>query len=95
MAGLPLGTNWKSSVAEIVGFEALAQRVEKTHERLGYYSSAAGEVDYFSPKRWAIELKWSAVAHNMSPAFHAAPVPEKFVWTQSNFLDQQPELPRD
>jgi predicted AAA+ superfamily ATPase len=91
MGGLPLPTDWESRVAEMVGFEALSRRADASRERLGYYTSAKGEIDYFSPKRWAIELKWSEVASNISKAYHQIIIPQKLVWTKQNFLKVWPD----
>jgi hypothetical protein len=91
MGGLPVPNEWEAHVAEMVGYEALARRAELSRERLGYFASSSGEVDYFSPQRWAIELKWSEVAHNISKAYHKLVLPQKFVWTKSNFLEEWPQ----
>lgn len=93
MGGLPTPENWEAQVAEMVGFEALARRTEYTRERLGYYAGARGEVDFFSPKRWAIELKWARAALNVSKAYHSLVIPQKFVWTTENFLNEWPREP--
>jgi predicted AAA+ superfamily ATPase len=90
MGGLPQPQNWEDKIAEMVGFEALSRLAEQRHERVGYYSSTRGEVDFFSPKRWAIELKWSHAATNISKAFSSIDVPQKFVWTIENFLVDWP-----
>jgi predicted AAA+ superfamily ATPase len=93
MGGLPESADWEAQLAEMVGHEALARRTETTHERLGYYASSKGEVDFFSPKRWAVELKWSRAALNVSKAYNTLMVPQKFVWTIDNFLSEWPQLP--
>jgi predicted AAA+ superfamily ATPase len=90
MGGLPEPQNWEDKIAEMVGFEALSRLAEQRHERVGYYSSTRGEVDFFSPKRWAIELKWSHAATNISKAYSSIDVPQKFVWTIENFLVDWP-----
>jgi len=90
MGGIPVPENWESQVAEMVGFEAIAQRSEKLRTRIGYYVDKNGEIDYFAPKQWAIELKWSPVAHNISNTFHKISVPEKIIWTMENFLADWP-----
>lgn len=92
VGGLPAKDDWESVVAEMVGYEALARWAQRHQQRIGFYASKRGEVDYFAPKRWAIELKWSPVAHNLSPAFHALMVPEKKVWTQNSFLAEWPRV---
>lgn len=89
-AGIPIRDDWEAAVAEMVGYEELARRAALSRERLGYYSSSAGEIDYFSPKKWAVELKWSEVAHNLSPAYHKIVLPQKIVWTKNNFLKEWP-----
>jgi predicted AAA+ superfamily ATPase len=91
MGGMPLDQEWESQVAEMVGYEEIAKKLEIKNQALGYYASSAGEIDYFSPKRWAIELKWSEVAVNLSKAFHKIILPEKIVWTKNNFLADWPQ----
>lgn len=90
LGGLPMRDDWEAVVAEMVGYEALARRAQQRSEKFGFFTSRRGEVDYFAPKRWAIELKWSPVAHNISPAYFSLSVPEKFVWTQESFLNDWP-----
>ena len=90
MGGLPVSENIEAQIAEMVGFEMLARKSESKKEKLGYFSSSNGEIDFFSPKRWAIELKWSEVASNISKAYHKLIIPQKFVWTKNNFLTEWP-----
>lgn len=90
MGGLPASNDWEPRVAEMVAFDALTRRVSETRERLGYYASSKGEIDFFSPQRWAIELKWSQAALNISKAYNQLVIPQKFVWTMDNFLREWP-----
>lgn len=90
MGGLPVQTDLEPLIAEMVGYETLARISEAKKTRLGYFSNQYGEVDYFSPKRFAIELKWSEAATNISKAFYKCPVAEKTIWTKNNFLIDMP-----
>lgn len=91
MGGLPLDQDvWESQLAEMVAFEALSRKSKEKNHKLGYYASDSGEIDCFSPKRWAIEIKWSEVAHNISKAFHTLVVPQKIIWTKNNFFMDWP-----
>ncbi|MEZ4754111.1 MAG: ATP-binding protein [Bdellovibrionota bacterium] len=73
-----------SRVAEMVAHEFLTRR----HHNLGYFSNKNGEVDFVKPKSWAIEVKWSPVATNISKTYHNLKIPFKQVWTQNNFLNE-------
>lgn len=75
-----------AQLAELVAAEALCRR----YQRLGYLSSRQGEIDFFSPSAFALDVKWSPVAHNLSRAFLNLRMPNKVVWTQNNFLDEWP-----
>lgn len=86
-AGHPIPENWAEKLAEQVAHEFLARRAK----RLGYFSSGKGEVDFFDPKRWAIEVKWASVPRNISRAYFDLLIPRKVVWSQSNFLTDLPE----
>jgi predicted AAA+ superfamily ATPase len=86
-AGHPVPSQSAEKMAEQVAHEFLARRAK----RLGYLSSPKGEVDFFDPKRWAIEVKWSKAPKNLSRAYLDLLIPVKMVWSQSNFIQ---ELPR-
>ncbi len=86
-AGHPTPETWPEKMAEQVAHEFLARRAK----RLGYYSSPKGEVDFFDPKRWAIEVKWAPVPRNISRAYFDLLIPRKVVWSQSNFLSELPD----
>jgi predicted AAA+ superfamily ATPase len=91
-AGIPLPRNIEEVLAETRAHESLARRSSAAHQRFGYYSVAKkGEVDFFSPSGWAIESKWSPVAHNLSRLFLDSKIPEKIVWTHENYLSEWPE----
>lgn len=86
-AGHPTPEHWPEKMAEQVAHEFLARRAK----RLGYLSTPKGEVDFFDPKRWAIEVKWASVPRNISRAYFDLLIPRKVVWTQGNFLKELPE----
>lgn len=87
-AGLKISDDTQSNLAELVAHEHLSRR----YEGFGYFQSRNGEVDFLSSKKWAIEVKWSPAATNLSKAYLNIQVPEKTVWTQSNFLVEWPRL---
>ena len=76
----------ESRLAELVAHEHLF----RCQKRFGYHSNDSGEVDFVLPKRWAIEVKWSDAALNLSKTYLRLLVPEKIVWTQNNFLSELP-----
>lgn len=78
--------NHASQIAELVAAESLG----RITPQLGYYKSKNGEVDFYSYQDWAIEVKWSPVASNISKAYESVQVAEKSVWTHSNFLSDFP-----
>ena len=77
---------WKR-IAEMVAHECLRRR----YKRLGYHSNSNGEVDFVSPGSWAIEVKWSPVADNLSKTYLRLAIPQKTVWTERNFLLELPQ----
>lgn len=74
-------------IAEMVAGEALLRR----YQRVGYYSSSKGEVDFYKHRAWALEVKWSSIVANLSRAYFDIKVPHKLVWSQVNFLEEWPE----
>ena len=70
-------------LAELVAHEWLVQN----KQNFGYFSSTKGEVDFYSPQQWAIEVKWSDVPKNLSKAYHQLILPQKKVWCKSNFFE--------
>jgi predicted AAA+ superfamily ATPase len=81
----------ESRLAEMVAHEHL----HRAQRRFGYHSNESGEVDFILPKRWAIEVKWSDAALNLSKTYLKLTIPEKIVWTQRNFLSEMPSNPID
>lgn len=81
----PLDT--EARIAEMVAHECLRRR----YRRFGYHSNASGEVDFVSPGSWAIEVKWSPVADNLSKTYLRLAIPQKTVWTERNFLLELPQ----
>lgn len=76
----------EEKIAEMVVNEHLARR----YQRFGYVRNTKGEIDFVSAKKWALEVKWSPVALNLSKAFHSLAVPKKIVWTFQNYLKEWP-----
>ena len=76
-----------SKLAEMCAHEYLA----RSNKRFGYFSADTGEIDFVSPKKWAIEVKWSPVATNLSKAYLAHVAPYKTVWTQESIFENMPD----
>lgn len=74
----------ESLIAEMIAHEFLKRKTQ----RLGFLSSAkSGEVDFYAYKKWALEVKWSEDANNLSKAYiNLNSVPKK-VWFKTNFFD--------
>jgi predicted AAA+ superfamily ATPase len=87
-AGHPVPPEAEAVLAELTAHETLSRR----HKRLGYFHSPKGEVDFYVRNEWAIEVKWSPVVRNVSPAFKTLRVPKKTVWSQENFLEDDLRL---
>jgi predicted AAA+ superfamily ATPase len=86
LSGSPAPLNAEERIAELVANEHLARR----YKRFGFHGNANGEVDFVFPHHWAVEVKWSAVANNLSKTYFQLQVPDKIVWTQNNFLQEWP-----
>lgn len=86
-AGIEAPANAYDQVAEQVAHEHLLRR----YKRFGYFSSRGGEIDFYSAKKWALEVKWKAFADGLSKTFKDLKNPQKIVWTQNNFLEEWPE----
>ncbi len=85
--GVPADASAHERLAEMVAHEALARR----YPRFGYFHSPrSGEIDFFAPKQWALEVKWSPVACNLSKAYKDCRLAKKIVWTQNNLLQEWP-----
>ena len=78
--------NAEDRIAELVSNEHLARRFK----RFGFHGNANGEVDFVQPHQWAIEVKWSPVATNLSKTYFQLQVPDKIIWTHGNFLNEWP-----
>jgi predicted AAA+ superfamily ATPase len=84
-AGHKIPENWEEKMAEQVVHEFLARK----EKRFGYYSSPKGEVDFFSPHQWAIEVKWTSIPQNISRAYFDLLIPKKKVWSKTNYLQEE------
>jgi len=73
-------------IAELVAHEALARQ----YKRMGYLHSPQGEIDFYVREQWALEVKWSPVASNLSKKYKEIRIPKKTVWNQLNFLLEWP-----
>lgn len=85
-AGLTPPANAYEVLAEMVAHEHLLRR----YQRFGYYSDRKGEVDFFAPKKWALEIKWKTIPEGLSAAYKSLLIPKKIVWTKANFLEEWP-----
>ncbi|HAK94119.1 MAG TPA: hypothetical protein DCM87_03700 [Planctomycetes bacterium] len=91
LSGMAAPDNVEDRLAEMVAHEALSRRFG----RFGYLRTKAGEIDFVCPKRWAVEVKWSAVPRDLSPAYKRLPLLDKTVWTHANFLTEFPHASPD
>jgi predicted AAA+ superfamily ATPase len=87
LLGMSPPENAMSCLAEQVAHESLSRRFK----RFGYIKGPSGEVDFYAAKKWAIEVKWSRIATNISKMYKDIRCPEKIIWTQSNFLNEWPK----
>ena len=85
-AGVTPPKDSSQKLAELVANEFLF----RTQKRFGYISSKDGEIDFYKSKNWALEIKWSPVAKDISKLYHSQILPWKKVWTQGNFLLEIP-----
>lgn len=91
LSGMPAPDDAEGRLAEQVAHEALARRFK----RFGYLQTKAGEIDFLCPKRWALEVKWSAVPRDLSHAYKNLALLDKTVWTHANFLAEFPRAKPD
>jgi uncharacterized protein len=78
-----------SALAEMVAAETLLRACAKKNQRIGYVSSAQGEVDFVGAT-FAVEVKWSQSDSNISRAYKQLLVPDKRLWNQFNLLLEMP-----
>lgn len=78
---------WNEILAEAMACEFLTRRFE----RFGYLRTNQGEVDFFSAKKWALEIKWSREPQPISSLMKNLRLPYKQVWTPSNFFENPPQ----
>lgn len=89
---LDLGNESKTDIPYEVLAEMCANEfLARSNKRFGYFSAKSGEIDFVSPKKWAIEVKWSPVANNLSKAYLAHVAPYKTVWTQESIFEDAPK----
>jgi predicted AAA+ superfamily ATPase len=75
------------SLAEMMTNEILSRKFS----RFGYFQNTKGEeIDFISPHQWAIEVKWSPIADNISRAYKNSTLPQKIVWFQNNIFKEFP-----
>ena len=74
------------AIAELTAHEHLSRRFLG----FGYLKTKDGEIDFYQPRQWAIEVKWAPIALHLSEANKKSVVPLKMVWTQQNFLKEFP-----
>ncbi|NUM89178.1 MAG: ATP-binding protein, partial [Bdellovibrionales bacterium] len=78
--------NAYEKVAELVAHESLRRRFQ----RIGYLKNRKGEVDFIEPGHWALEVKWAEIPKNISKLYKDLKIPQKIIWTKSNFLSEFP-----
>ena len=86
LAGKKTPPNVEEKLAEMVAHETLSRK----YKRFGYFDGPHGEIDFFLPQSWALEVKWSPIPLNLSSSYKKMPITEKIVWTHSNFLKEFP-----
>lgn len=74
--------NVLEKLAEMVAHEELSRKFQ----RFGYFSNKNGEIDFILPGEWAVEVKWSEAATNLSKAYLNLSLLNKKVWIKPNFL---------
>ena len=79
--------NHMDVLAEMVAHEHLNRRFKK----FGFSSSRKGEIDFISPKKWALEIKWKDLPIDLSKAYKDLIIKSKLVWTKNNFLKKWPD----
>jgi uncharacterized protein len=89
-AGFPVPSSCEEVLAETIAHEALFRAAKAKSERIGYFASPKGEVDFVGFAGWAVEVKWSERPHNLSKAFRDMVCADKTVWNQHNLLEQLP-----
>jgi predicted AAA+ superfamily ATPase len=82
-AGMKTPENYEDQIAELLASEFL----HRSYSRLGFYSSAQGEIDFMQKRDFALEVKWSEKSHNLSKAFKNLRIPNKKVWYKTNFFE--------
>ncbi len=85
-SGLSLPSDIYPKIAEQVAANSLLAR----YDRIGYLATKKGEIDFYKPKEWALEVKWAKAAQNLSRAYLECGLPKKIVWTINNFLEEFP-----
>ena len=86
LAGDKTPEHWEEAIAELSANEHLFRRFQ----RFGYFRTSKGEIDFMAAGKWAVEVKWAPVVTSLSKTFHDTQLPQKIVWSHSNFLDQWP-----
>jgi uncharacterized protein len=89
--GFSQGSSTIEQIAEMVAHEELYRRYSSKNQRIGYFSSSKGEVDFYNYQRFFLEVKWSQIVRNLSQAYQKFSIPEKIVWSQENFLREWPK----
>lgn len=86
ISGFKIPENFEEKLAEMTAHEELS----RIYKKFGYISSKQGEVDFISPKNWAVEVKWSNIVSNLSKTYKNLNIANKIVWTKNNFLKELP-----
>ena len=84
----------KVTIAWGLQAEQMAHEFLRRHfDRMGFLSSKKnGEVDFYSYKNWAVEIKWSKISTNLSWTYKNLQLPHKIIWNEDNYLELRPDL---
>lgn len=85
------GGRSSEDVEEVLAEQVANEHLARQYSRFGYFKNKRGEVDFVAAKKWCLEVKWAKAATNISKTFFDMVLPQKIVWTQSNFLEEWPK----
>lgn len=82
-----LGLNVNDLESSILAEQIAHEHLSRKHDRMSFLtSSQSGEVDFYSYRNWALEVKWMDIPTNISNAYKNLVVPQKTIWIKDNFL---------
>ncbi len=92
-----LGWKWLGLTSNEIESDKMAEQMaheflRRHFDRMGFLSSKKnGEVDFYSYRNWAVEIKWSKIPTNLSWTYKNLQLHHKIIWNEDNYL----ELPAD